>query len=134
MLARALVPGVLLLAGAGLTALAIADGSAHLAWVLIVPVVYGSSPGFAAGVVLMAGGLLTLPLALAPHPAAEEEGTGPTVRSRGGVGTGGFVLIGPVPILFGTWREVSRRTRWLLAVAGGTAVVASVLVALALLG
>jgi uncharacterized membrane protein len=38
-------------------------------------------------------------------------------------GAGGVVLIGPVPIFFGSWRGANRRTKWLVAAIGGAVLI-----------
>ena len=106
-------------------------GGAHVALVVIVPVVSGQSGEFLLGVALLIAGFLALPWLLfeAEPPEGPLEGhaggmTSPPPRAPSTVGGGGLLLIGPVPILFGGWRNVSRRARWWLALAGGVMVVA----------
>ena len=117
-----------LLAGVALVALSVAEGRASVALFVIVPVVTGSSLPFLLGVVLIAVGFLSMPfalvaesnesdLALPERDAAEQAGP----PARGGVG--GVVLVGPVPIVFGSWKGVSRRTLVWLAVAGTVLVI-----------
>jgi uncharacterized membrane protein len=109
-------------AGIALIAWSILEKSASVALLVIFPVVSGSSASFLLGVALLIGGFLLLPLALAydgvePAPSLGSTDTElPAPRSAGSAG--GFVLVGPVPIVFGSWKGVSRRTRWLLALAG----------------
>ena len=106
-------------------------GEAHVSLVVIVPVISGQSGEFLLGILLLVAGFLTLPWLLfetqGPEDFPEERAEGPSPPVRRGpntVGGGGLLLIGPVPILFGGWRHVSRRTRWWLALAGGVLVVA----------
>jgi uncharacterized protein (TIGR00304 family) len=123
----ALVPAGLLLAGVVLVALAVLQGGAELAIVLIVPVVFGRSLEFAIGVLLLVAGLFTLPLAF--EPAEETEPAVPeSTASRSAGGSGGLVLIGPVPIFFGSWKTVSARTRWTAALLGGAVLAVAILV------
>lgn len=117
----------LLVGGVALVAISVAEGGASVYLLVIVPVVTGSSPLFLLGVVLFVAGFLTLPFALTeewgerippPTPSPPPASGGPSG------GLGGVVLLGPVPIVFGSWKGISRRTRWMLAVVG--AVVLSV--------
>jgi len=114
-------PVALLLAGLALVVVSVAKGGADVALLVVFPVVYGSSLGFLLGAILLFAGFLSLPFALGME---EDEARStpsladppPPTGASGGVG--GFVLIGPVPIVFGSWKGVSRRVRWALAVAG----------------
>ena len=104
--------------GAALIVAAVAEGRALVYLVVVIPVVSGSSAVFLLGVVLLAAGLFSLPWSLAgslPEIVPPEE---ETVDSKSGTASGGVVLIGPVPILFGSWRRVPARTRWILALVG----------------
>jgi len=122
---RAVVLGsvALLVAGLFLVAWSVVDGGASVALLVVIPVISGSSLAFLLGVVLLIAGFFSLPFTLAEEwegALAPSGPTAPTSRSSSDQGgAGGFVLIGPVPIVFGTWKGVSRRTRWLLALAGG---------------
>jgi len=110
-----------LVAGVALIALSIAEGGASIALVVIVPVVSGSSLTFLLGVVLLIVGFLWIPFALVREPDEESPSLPPstgTAPAEGQGGVGGFVLVGPVPIVFGSWKGISRRTRWWLALAG----------------
>lgn len=109
-----------LVAGVALVALSIVEGGASVALLVIVPVISGSSLTFLLGVVLLVVGFLSLPFALAEEwggapPSLPSSGTAQTGGQGGG---GGFILIGPVPIVFGSWKGISRRTRWWLAFVG----------------
>lgn len=123
-----------LLAGVALVALSVADGSASLALVLIFPVVTGSSPVFFAGVVLIVVGFLAIPFALASSGSPERpESSGPSAREPAaspapGSGFGGLVLVGPVPIVFGSWKGVSRQTVVWLALAGAVLLIVALVV------
>ncbi len=127
-----LVPIGLLVAGAAAIADAVVRGGASLLVVVVLPVVTGSSAEFFLGVVFLFGGFLSLPwlFAEAALPPAEPE-SGVAAPSAPLAGGGGLVLIGPVPIFFGGWRTVSRRTRWWVALAG--AVILGTLLAVAIL-
>ena len=109
-----------LAAGVALVAVSVLEGGANVALLVIVPVVSGSSLTFLLGVVLLVVGFLSLPFATAEGwdeapPALPSGGTGPPEAQSG---VGGVVLLGPVPIVFGSWKGISRRTRWWLALAG----------------
>ena len=122
----ALVPVVLIAGGIGLVALSVLRGDAQLFLVVIVPIVYGGSLLFVSGVLLFLAGIFLLPLAF--EPAAEE--SVPTSDEGSRIGTGGVVLIGPVPIFFGAWRTAPAWVKVLLAALGGAALIALVVVAL----
>lgn len=106
---RVAVAVALVLLGSGAAALAYAAsiGQATFALVLIVPVLVGTGPwAFLGGLLVMAGLFLGF-AALASRPAAEVPGAGapppPTEERR----AAGFVLIGPVPIAFGSTRALA---------------------------
>ncbi len=128
MRAASLVPIGLIVVGLALVALAVADGGASLALVVVLPVLYGRSLEFVAGVLLFVAGLFALPLAFGPVAPVEAEPEEDASPSSGG--SGGLVLIGPVPILWGSWKGVSPRTRVLLAVVGGAILAAAVVLLL----
>jgi uncharacterized membrane protein len=120
---RAIGPA-LLLAGLLVLAFAVATGAARLYLVVIFPVLTSGSPIFLLGVVLLVAGFLTLPWVLAPEEppvGAEERPVAPAGRPPGpgaAVGGGGLVLVGPVPVFFGAWKNPSRRVYWLAVLAG----------------
>lgn len=122
------LPGVLLAAGAVCVAIAVHQGGVELGLFVVVPFLIGTGPLFALGVLLVIGGLATLPLAwdAAPGPVADRSARAPTARS------GGLVLIGPVPIFFGAWETADRRLYWLAAGVGLLLLVVVVLVGVAL--
>lgn len=120
------VPIAFWVLGVALLADAVLRGAARVTLVVIVPVLSGQSAEFLVGVVLLFAGFLTLPWFFldedrrtGPSPGTGDGPAAPPLHSSGEVGGGGLILIGPVPILFGGWRAVSRRTRWALAIAGG---------------
>jgi uncharacterized protein (TIGR00304 family) len=118
----------LLVAGALLIALAIRLGEAQFALVIFIPVIYGSSGYLALGALLIFVGFFLLlmgyfepvsvsaeelgfferkPQNLPPGPAAGGQG-GQQADSRGktqGASYGGFLFIGPVPVVFGSRAE-----------------------------
>lgn len=100
---------------------AILTGGAQAGIVVVFPVIFGSSALFLVGVLLLIAGIFALPLAFG---VSEVEPS-----TSGNVTSGGLVLIGPVPIFWGSAGHASRRVRLLAAVAGGLLlVVAAVLV------
>jgi uncharacterized protein (TIGR00304 family) len=110
-----------LVAGAVLLGDAVLFGRASLSLVLIVPVFSGSSIEFLLGVVLLILGFLLLPWAFV-EPLEEERlptaEAPPATPSNSGATGGGLVLIGPLPIFFGAWKNVSPRVRILAALVG----------------
>jgi uncharacterized membrane protein len=102
------------LVGAGVTAVAasLALGVAHLALVVIVPVIYGASWLFGLGILLLVLGFFCLPLGWGGEAPSSVPAGSPTR------GVGGVILVGPVPIFFGSWKNVSRRWRVAMAVLG----------------
>jgi uncharacterized membrane protein len=114
---------LLLVLGALALAVAVAQGSARLFLLLVIPVVTGTGGLFLGGVVLIALGVFFLPLALlSDQPGAPEPGTSappppPLAAERPATEGGGLLLIGPVPIFFGSWRRNPPiRYRWAVAV------------------
>ncbi len=127
----AVFPWVLLLAGGALVADAVLRGGASVALVVVFPVFFGGSAEFFLGVVLLFFGVVTLPLAFGysfetdtSEPSRPPHATAPPSE------VGGLILVGPVPIFFGRWRGVSRRTRIAAAAAGGALLVLLVVVLL----
>jgi uncharacterized membrane protein len=118
MRAAAGLPIALLGAGAVLVGDAVARGGASVVLLVIVPVVFGASAEFLSGVVLLTAGLLTLPLLggyeVVPDPARAEGGRTAAPPAE----VGGVILLGPVPLFFGSWRGVAPRTRMALALVG----------------
>jgi uncharacterized protein (TIGR00304 family) len=107
-----------LVAGVALVADAVVQARANLWLVVFVPVISGRSAEFLLGVVLLLVGLFLLPLSLWEPTEEELREPGATLASPSGNGAGGLVLVGPVPIFFGSWRNVSSRTRWIMALVG----------------
>jgi uncharacterized membrane protein len=124
----AVVPLLLFLAGGALIVDAVVRGSASVAVLVILPVVFGGSAEFLIGVVLLLVGFVALPLAFVPY----EEPTaaaGPRARAEAPTAeVGGLLLIGPVPVFFGSWKTVSTRTKLAVAAAGAAFVVFFVVV------
>lgn len=100
---------LLLLVGGALLGISIATGGAHLYLLLVVPVFTGTSALFGVAVALLVGGFLLLPVVFTSEarqestPGPANTGFGPPDVSE--EGSGGLLLIGPVPIFFGTWRK-----------------------------
>jgi uncharacterized protein (TIGR00304 family) len=117
---RQLGSAAALFAGVALIVLSVIDGGASVSLLVIIPIISGSSLVFLLGVVLLIAGFFSLPFALAvvDDDAAPTlpASTTPTSGTSGDVG--GVVLIGPVPIVFGSWKGVSPRIRWALVLVG----------------
>ncbi len=127
-----LVPWVLLVGGVVTVADAVLRGGASVSLVVVVPVVTGRSVEFLAGMGLLILGFLSVAaLAVDPAEPSDPDLDDPLPPAAVAEGGGGVVLLGPVPIFFGGWRAVSRRTRWWVALAAAVATAA--LVAFALL-
>ncbi len=129
MRALGVLPLVLLAAGASLIGVALANGGASLALIVVLPVLYGRSLEFVAGTLLLVAGIFTLPLLVRGPTEPIEEDPAPANAGSpgGGSGGGGLVLIGPIPIFFGGWSRASSRTRWIVAVIGAAVLAAAIL-------
>jgi len=112
-------------AGIALVLLSVLRGGATVSLILIVPVVSGSSVDFLVGVGLVIAGFVALFLAALEGGVDGERSAaeGTASSGPGSSGVGGVVLVGPIPIVFGSWRGVSRRARWLLALLGAVLVI-----------
>lgn len=92
----ALAAGILLLAFAAL------EGDVRVGFFLVVPFVYGTGLAPFAGMVLLFGGLTMLMMSAFSRVQPEEEttegGPAPVVTDRR---SGGLVLLGPIPIVWG---------------------------------
>jgi len=129
------LPIVLLGAGVALLVYSVRSGGASFSLVVIFPVVTGGSFSLLGGVAVLFAGLLLFPLVLFPpgEVASEDSRRLPSDRpptstdSTASESSGGVVLIGPIPIFFGAWSRVSRRTRFAVALVGA-ALLALVLV------
>jgi uncharacterized membrane protein len=130
-LTRFLGPTFLVI-GALLLGEAFATGAARLYLLVIVPVVTGTTLIFGVSVAFLVLGFLFLPFVFAGAESAE-----PSVASTGSPtlgapptegGSGGLILVGPVPIFFGAWRRrPSISYRWALLLGVVLAVVAVLL-------
>ena len=107
--ARSWIAPVLLLAGFLLVADAARRGDATLHLVLVVPVVSGTSAEFILGLVLVALGFFLIPLAWG---GSSERVSGPPDAPAPPSEMGGVVLLGPVPIFLGAFRNPPRWVFW----------------------
>ena len=103
---------ILILAGAALTIFGIATGEMQLALIIFVPIIIGSSVlGILAIGAIIAGvfaGIADLFLSGAadePRDAIPIDGNSPQARPKGEFG--GVVLIGPIPIIFGSSKKAA---------------------------
>jgi uncharacterized membrane protein len=115
------LPVALLVAGAGLVADAVLRGTASVALLVILPVVVGNSAEFLVGVVLLLVGFVTLPFAFGSVERVEVRRAGSLSdlhREAPTAEVGGLVLLGPVPLFFGTWKEVPLWVKLLVALIG----------------
>ncbi len=123
------MPPLLLIGGIGLIVWAALHGGATAYLILIFPVLTGNSGAFLLGVALLIVGMLSIPFTRMEADEPEQSaGSRPAGAPRGT--TGGVLLIGPLPILFGSWKNVSPRQRWGLAILGTALLVLVVLVIL----
>jgi uncharacterized protein (TIGR00304 family) len=93
-----------LVAGAALTAVGMYQGDVVFALILIFPVLVSTGGIGALGMILLAFGVMALMFELFLNGRVSEEvGHGTeTERTGGSTEFGGVVLIGPVPIIFGS--------------------------------
>ena len=118
------VPPLLLVTGAALVGYSVATGQAQFYLFLIVPVVTGHSIALALGVVALVVGLLLIPWSFAGPAEEPEPIAGSSMPSAGAStgGSGGVVLVGPIPFFWGSWRSPTRARYW-LAVGIGVALI-----------
>ncbi len=116
---RLIGPGCLV-AGIAVLAYALRTGAARVSLIIVIPVLTGSSGVFLLATGLLIVGILLLPLTVVgggPEPEDEPlPGTGlpagPSTSS-----SGGFVLFGPIPVFFGSWRKTPPISyRWAVVV------------------
>ena len=93
-----------LVVGAALIAVGIYQGDVVVALVIIFPVLVSTGGIGALGIILLALGVMALVLdRFMDGSASWEDGQGAEVeRTKGGTDFGGVVLIGPIPIIFGS--------------------------------
>lgn len=116
---RRWVPAALFACGVALIALAVATGEADVSLVVIFPVFSGSSLMFVTGVLLMIAGFVAFFFGMFGAfargvPDTESKNAEGEPRGRIERRYGGVVLIGPVPIAFGS----DRRTATIMLVIG----------------
>jgi uncharacterized protein (TIGR00304 family) len=111
---RLSIPISLFLAGATAVAIAVATGEAEVSLVLIFPVFSGSSVLFLLGVGLIVLGLLSafaMMILGQGEPAPSSVVPAGKARARDGqeksVRLGGVVLVGPIPIAYGSDRRMA---------------------------
>jgi uncharacterized protein (TIGR00304 family) len=119
-----LLPLWLFVSGLGLVVASVATGEAELSLLVVFPVVSGSGALFLLGAVLIVAsfliGFLWLATGYMPAPRYDDGTAAPGESVGGGAKYGGVVLIGPVPIVFGSTRSMALA---ILAVGIVTAVV-----------
>jgi uncharacterized membrane protein len=118
----ALLAPALIAGGIAAVVAALLTGGARAGIVVVFPVIFGGSGLFLVGILLLVAGFLTLPVSLG--------GRGVAPNGTGNLTSGGLVLIGPVPIFWGSAGHASRRARLLAALAGGVLLVVAVVLAL----
>ncbi|MFZ0698755.1 MAG: DUF131 domain-containing protein [Thermoplasmata archaeon] len=116
---------MLLLAGAALVASAVLRGSASASIGWIFPLFAGSTALFLLGVLCLGIGFRILPFTLwdGGEVPEEEAGLDGSEGAKGADppasgGFGGIVVIGPVPVLVGRWKDASTPVRWGIALIG----------------
>jgi len=90
--------GALVMLGLVLLVLAVLEGQASLALVLIVPVIYGTGPLLAISVLMIFAGLVLAFLSFFQAAPGADTANAP----RGKKEWGGVILIGPIPIVIGS--------------------------------
>jgi uncharacterized membrane protein len=136
---RGAVPAVgiaVLLIGEAFVVLAVATHAAQVGLLFIVPVVTGSSSSFLIGVLLIFVGLFLMAAGGVPRsyrldPTSETDPNGPASGPGATRATGGMILVGPIPIFFGSWSPARRRTFYAVV---GLALTGSALLGLFFLG
>lgn len=127
---RPLALAAALLVGLGVVLLACAAslGEVTVMLVLVVPVLVGTGPWSFLGGLLLLGGLVAafwawasrgapeVGGARAPEPRGRGSSAPPQLRATRRTGAGGFILVGPIPIAFGSTRALAA-TMLLLALA-----------------
>lgn len=118
-----LLPVGLLLLGVALIGYSLATGQATLGLLVVIPFVVGSSWTFAVGVLALAAGFFTLPFLFGADEAWDDRPS----TGAGSSGSGGVLLIGPIPIFFGAYRHPPGWVYFLAASVGVLLVVLAVL-------
>jgi len=123
-----LLPFGLLAGGIALLALVVYEGAATVSIFVVVPVVTSSSPWLLLGALLLVSGLWTLPFAWWDDDREFDPEPPRPTRSTNQRAAGGLVLIGPVPIFLGGWRQPRATVYWLAVALGSVALVLGLLV------
>jgi uncharacterized protein (TIGR00304 family) len=108
----ALAATLLLAAGVALIVVAVLQRTTQFAIVVFVPVFFTTSWELPVGVFLVIAGAFATLVAVAPAGSEGLAGAAPAEDRS----TGGLVLIGPIPIFFGSMTRLSRRARWTVTV------------------
>lgn len=113
----------LLVLGVLLLGYSVAVGGSTVMWALIIPIIVGNDLFSIAGILCLMGGMLTGFLYLAQIPLEQALRAEPERLERSGAPTpeeppiqkryGGVVLLGPIPIVFGSDMKVAK---WMLVV------------------
>jgi uncharacterized protein (TIGR00304 family) len=122
------VPVVLLVIGVLLVVVAILRDEATVGLAIVIPFVVGSSLLFLVGVLLIVAGFFALPLAFTPLEDAGPAPDAGTEADEDG-SWGGVVLVGPLPLFFGRWKNARTRVRVIAALVGAALLVAVVVLA-----
>lgn len=119
-LRRPFFPLLIIMVGIALLAYGVASGGGGIYFILFIPVIYGSGPiPVAGGLLLILGFFLLITSGLERYiPEAQSRSQGndaalPHAR-RSNKRVGGLILIGPIPIIFGTDTKMA----FLVAVVG----------------
>jgi uncharacterized membrane protein len=122
------LPVALLTLGTALVVHSVVTGSTRLYLLVVLPVLSGASWEFGGGVLLLMAGFFTMPFAF-----SSTETGGPDEGHRSGstktTEPGGVLLLGPVPLFFGSWRGAGRGA-YLVAVAVGAVLFAALVLLL----
>jgi uncharacterized membrane protein len=96
---------LLALAGAAFLAVAVSQGSVHAGFLFVIPYVQGTGVAAFLGILLLAASGVAFFASLAgPPPARADAGPMDHVERR----SGGVVLLGPIPIAWGSDHRVRR--------------------------
>jgi len=110
-------PVVLWSLGLATIVLAVRSGGASFGLLLIFPVVHGGSPWLALGSLLIFAGFVALGFVgsggRAPGDTRPASSAGSPAADATPTTGGGVVLVGPIPILFGSWKgDPTAYRRW----------------------
>jgi uncharacterized protein (TIGR00304 family) len=113
----------LLVAGFIVVVAAVLSGAATLTLFVFIPVISGNSVLLILGLLLLVSGFFLLPLTVLDLPVHDEDPANAprsaAGRTSSSVSSGGFVLIGPIPIVWGSWNARERRLVYGLALTLG---------------